>query len=90
MHICLQMYRFVVHGCITCKNQNIPWSLVSFVFGHRDFKACKEWETQIMASLEMQVGRPKNLLVYILLCVRICFIFYHIVSSFGGFIAYIV
>lgn len=69
MHICLQMHRFVVHGCLVRKNRNSPWRLVSYLFGHRELTACQEWSTRIMDSLGKQVGRPRNLLVHVLLVI---------------------
>uniref|UniRef100_A0A2P2KQR3 Ceramide kinase n=1 Tax=Rhizophora mucronata TaxID=61149 RepID=A0A2P2KQR3_RHIMU len=63
-----EMYRFTVHGVQKSQSQPCLWALTSYTFGHKDLQTCQIWIDQINASLNIDVGRPKNLLV--------CSIFY--------------
>ncbi|XP_020576292.1 ceramide kinase isoform X2 [Phalaenopsis equestris] len=60
-----EMYRFVVHGFQRGKNSTSPLVLSAHTFGHRDLQACQELFEQIDACVKLQVGRPKNLLVFV-------------------------
>ena len=59
----LQMYRFSVHGVRKSIMQPCLWVLVEYTFGHKDLQTCQIWVDRINASLNLEVGRPKNLLV---------------------------
>lgn len=58
-----QMYRFTVYSFQRSKSQPAQWVLTTFTFGHEDQQTCQMWVNQIDASLVLQDGRPKNLLV---------------------------
>ncbi|XP_020263375.1 ceramide kinase [Asparagus officinalis] len=60
-----EMNRFVVHGFYKKKNYNSPWVLSSYIFGHEDFQTCKTWVDRLHARINMEVGRPKSLLVFV-------------------------
>ncbi|XP_049933498.1 ceramide kinase isoform X2 [Nymphaea colorata] len=60
-----EMHRFVVHGFRRSKTQPSLWVLASYIFGHKDLKACKTWVEKIDNVLTQDVGRPKNLLVFV-------------------------
>lgn len=60
-----EMYRFTVHSFQRSKSQPTQWVLTTFTFGHEDQQTCEMWVNQIDASLLLQVGRPKNLLVFV-------------------------
>ncbi|PKA61138.1 Sphingosine kinase 1 [Apostasia shenzhenica] len=60
-----ELYRFVVHGFQKAKNGPSPCVLSAYTFGHRDLQACQTWVDQINACIQMQVERPKNLLVFV-------------------------
>ncbi|XP_038877138.1 ceramide kinase isoform X7 [Benincasa hispida] len=60
-----EMYRFTVHCFQRSKSQPAQWVLTKFTFGHEDQQTCQMWVNQIDASLVLQVGRPKNLLVFV-------------------------
>ncbi|XP_077235358.1 diacylglycerol kinase family protein isoform X3 [Tasmannia lanceolata] len=60
-----EMYRFVVHGFQKSKTRHSPWILSEYIFGHKDPQTCQTWVGQISASVRMEVGRPKNLLVFV-------------------------
>ncbi|CAK9311160.1 unnamed protein product [Citrullus colocynthis] len=60
-----EMYRFTVHSFQRSKSQPTQWVLTTFTFGHEDQQTCQMWVNQIDASLLLQVGRPKNLLVFV-------------------------
>ncbi|XP_020693836.1 ceramide kinase isoform X2 [Dendrobium catenatum] len=64
-HNSTEMYRFVVHGFQRGKNSTSPYVLSTYTFGHRDSHACRELFDQINACMKLQVGRPKNLLVFV-------------------------
>lgn len=58
----MQIYRFTVHGFQRSKTPSI-WVLAAYTFGHKDLHTCQMWVNQINASLDLEQGRPKNLLV---------------------------
>lgn len=58
-----QMYRFTVHSFQKSKAQPNLWVLAVYTFGHKDLPTCEMWVNRVNASLNMEVGRPKNLLV---------------------------
>lgn len=58
----MQIYRFTVHGFQRSKTPSI-WVLATYTFGHKDLHTCQMWVNQINASLDLEQGRPKNLLV---------------------------
>ncbi|XP_023534408.1 ceramide kinase isoform X1 [Cucurbita pepo subsp. pepo] len=60
-----QMYRFTVHSFQRSKSQPAHWALTMFTFGHEDQQTCQMWVNQINASLDLEVERPKNLLVFV-------------------------
>ena len=57
------MHRFTVHGFIRSKNQPSQWNLSAYTFGHKNLQTCEMWVNQLNASLNLDVGRPRNLLV---------------------------
>ncbi|MED6191858.1 hypothetical protein PIB30_004518 [Stylosanthes scabra] len=61
----IKLYRFMVHGFIRSKNQPSLWIPYTFTFGHKDFRVCEMWVNKLNASLNSDVGRPKNLLVFV-------------------------
>ncbi|KAK7401435.1 hypothetical protein VNO78_12918 [Psophocarpus tetragonolobus] len=61
----IKMYRFTVHGFIRSKNQPSQCILVEYTFGHKNLQTCRIWVNQLNASLKHEVGRPKNLLVFV-------------------------
>ncbi|KAG9452209.1 hypothetical protein H6P81_005113 [Aristolochia fimbriata] len=61
----VMMYRFAVHGFQKSKAQNSPWVPVVYIFGNSDVETCLLWTERINASLSLQPGRPKNLLVFV-------------------------
>ncbi|KAJ4955621.1 hypothetical protein NE237_012404 [Protea cynaroides] len=60
-----EMFRFMVHGFQRSKTQCSLWILATYTFGHKDLQICQTWVNQINASVEMQVDRPKSLLVFV-------------------------
>ncbi|XP_008437007.2 ceramide kinase isoform X4 [Cucumis melo] len=60
-----EMYRFTVYSFQRSKSQPAQWVLTTFTFGHEDQQTCQMWVNQIDASLVLQDGRPKNLLVFV-------------------------
>lgn len=61
----MEMYRFTVHGFTRSKNQPSQWILAEYTFGHKNLQTCQMWVNQLNASLRHEVGRPKNLLVFV-------------------------
>ncbi|KAK1305409.1 Sphingosine kinase 1 [Acorus calamus] len=59
------MYRFVVHGYQKSRTRHSLWVLASYTFGHEDLQACHAWVDCISASIGLDVGRPKNLMVFV-------------------------
>ncbi|XP_068634886.1 ceramide kinase isoform X2 [Aristolochia californica] len=59
------MYRFAVHAFQKSQTQNSPWVPVMYIFGYNDTQTCLMWTKRINASLSLQAGRPKNLLVFV-------------------------
>lgn len=61
----LEIYRFTVHGFQRSKALPSLRVLVAYTFGHNDLQTCQMWVNQINASLALEQGRPKNLLVFV-------------------------
>ncbi|KAK7322456.1 hypothetical protein VNO77_25837 [Canavalia gladiata] len=61
----LKMYHFTVHGFIRSKNQPSQWILAEYTFGHKNLQTCQMWVDKLIASLKNEVGRPRNLLVFV-------------------------
>ncbi|KAK9913987.1 hypothetical protein M0R45_037786 [Rubus argutus] len=59
-----EIFRFTVHGFQRSKTPSI-WVLATYTFGHKDLHTCQMWVNQINASLDLEQGRPKNLLVFV-------------------------
>jgi len=59
----MQMYRFTVHGFQRSKTQSSLWVLAVYTFCHKDLQTCQMWVDRINASLNLELGRPRNLLV---------------------------
>ncbi|KAF3433182.1 hypothetical protein FNV43_RR24284 [Rhamnella rubrinervis] len=60
-----EMYRFTVHGFQRSKTLPSLWVLTVYTFGHEDLQTCQIWVNRLNASLNLEVGRPKNLLVFV-------------------------
>ncbi|XP_048326354.1 ceramide kinase isoform X2 [Ziziphus jujuba] len=60
-----EMYRFTVHGFHRSKTRSSLWVPSVFTFGLDNLQTCQMWVNRINSSLALQVGRPKNLLVFI-------------------------
>uniref|UniRef100_A0A5B7ADM8 Putative ceramide kinase n=1 Tax=Davidia involucrata TaxID=16924 RepID=A0A5B7ADM8_DAVIN len=60
-----EMYRFVVHGVQRSKTQSSLWAPSVYTFGHKDLQTCQMWVNRVNASLNMETGRPKSLLVFV-------------------------
>lgn len=60
-----KMYRFTVHGVQRSKTQPSLYSLAAYTFGHKDLETSQIWVDHINASLKLELGRPRNLLVFI-------------------------
>ncbi|KAL3524130.1 hypothetical protein ACH5RR_016964 [Cinchona calisaya] len=60
-----EMYRFKVHGVQKSKTYPSIWTPSIYTFGHTDFQTCHMWVNRINASLDKEVDRPKNLLVFV-------------------------
>ncbi|KAL9240367.1 hypothetical protein vseg_014595 [Gypsophila vaccaria] len=65
LHRDLEMYCFVVHGMQKSKANSSLWQLVEYTFGHRDQLVCQTLVNQINSHLDKEIGRPKNLLVFV-------------------------
>ncbi|XP_010275379.1 PREDICTED: ceramide kinase-like isoform X2 [Nelumbo nucifera] len=60
-----KMYRFVVHGVQRSKTNCSLWVLATCTFGHTDLQTCQVWINRINDSINKEVGRPKNLLIFV-------------------------
>ncbi|XVF08508.1 hypothetical protein REPUB_Repub07fG0009200 [Reevesia pubescens] len=60
-----EMNHFVVHSFQKSKSEPCLWILVVCTFGHKDLQTCQMWVNKINDSLNKEVGRPKNLLVFV-------------------------
>ncbi|KAM5557023.1 ceramide kinase [Rosa sericea] len=60
-----EMYRFTVHGFQSSRTLPSVRVLATYTFGHKDLHICQIWVNQIKASLDLEQGRPKNLLVFV-------------------------
>ncbi|XP_058721934.1 ceramide kinase-like isoform X2 [Vicia villosa] len=61
----IKMYHFTVHGFIRSKNQPSQWILTEYTFGHENLQTCETWVNQLNELLKLEVGRPRNLLVFV-------------------------
>ncbi|KAK7271560.1 hypothetical protein RJT34_27566 [Clitoria ternatea] len=61
----LKMYRFTVHGFVRSNSQPSQYIPVEYTFGHKNFQLCQTWVNKLDASLKLEVGRPRNLLVFV-------------------------
>ncbi|XP_052111263.1 ceramide kinase [Arachis duranensis] len=61
----IKLYRFMVHGFIRSKNQLSQWIPTTYTFGHKDFRVCEMWVNKLNVFLDHDVGRPRNLLVFV-------------------------
>ncbi|KAK8657877.1 hypothetical protein V6N13_036096 [Hibiscus sabdariffa] len=59
------MNHFTVHTFQKSKSQPCLWILASYTFGHQDLQTCQMWVKKINGTLDKEVGRPKNLLVFV-------------------------
>ncbi|XP_047322991.1 ceramide kinase-like isoform X2 [Impatiens glandulifera] len=59
------MYRFSVHVGQRSNSQPSIWVPSVFTFGSEDPQICQTWVNQINISLNREMGRPKNLLVFV-------------------------
>ncbi|XP_050156325.1 ceramide kinase-like [Malus sylvestris] len=62
----VQVYRFTVHGFQQSKALPSLLVLAAYTFGHKDLQTCQMWVEQINASVALEQGRPKNLLVIVI------------------------
>ncbi|KAE9593996.1 putative ceramide kinase [Lupinus albus] len=60
-----KMYRFTVHGFTRSRSQPSQLILAEYTFGHGNLQTCQMWVNQISSSLNLEVGRPRNLLVFV-------------------------
>lgn len=60
-----EVFRFTVHGFRRSKAHPSLWGMAVYTFGHKNLQTCQMWVNQIYASLNMEIGRPKNLLVFV-------------------------
>ncbi|XP_022737150.1 ceramide kinase-like [Durio zibethinus] len=60
-----EMNHFAVHSFQKSKSQPCLWILAMYTFGHKDLQTCQMWVNKINDSLNKEVGRPKNLLVFV-------------------------
>nr|GMC92938.1 ceramide kinase isoform X1 [Ipomoea batatas] len=60
-----EMYRFTVHYVQKSRNHPTVWIPSQYCFGHKDLRTCQMWVNQIRATLCLQGGRPKSLLVFV-------------------------
>ncbi|CAO2839099.1 unnamed protein product [Amaranthus hypochondriacus] len=65
MHKVSNMNLFVVHAIRRSATKASLWNLVEYTFGHRDQNLCQMLVDKIKVCLEKQIGRPKNLLVFV-------------------------
>ncbi|MBA0718473.1 hypothetical protein Golax_006220 [Gossypium laxum] len=59
------MNHFMVYTFQKSKSQPCLWSLAVYKFGNKDLQTCQMWVNKINDSLSKEVGRPKNLLVFV-------------------------
>ncbi|KAK3221129.1 hypothetical protein Dsin_015099 [Dipteronia sinensis] len=60
-----EMYLLKVHGFKKSKTKPCLWVPATYTFGHKDLSTCEMWVNLVNASLNREVGRPKNLLVFV-------------------------
>ncbi|RLM61734.1 ceramide kinase isoform X1 [Panicum miliaceum] len=61
----IEMHRFVVHGITRTRKRPSPWVHCEYIFGHKDLKTCKNWFERLMACINNEGDRPKNLMVFV-------------------------
>ncbi|GMJ00171.1 ACCELERATED CELL DEATH 5 [Hibiscus trionum] len=59
------MNHFIVYTFQKSKSQPCLWILAAYTFGHQDLQTCQMWVNKINGSLDKEIGRPKNLLVFV-------------------------
>lgn len=59
----VQMFRFTVHGFLRNETKPSTWVLATYTFGHKNLQTCQMWVNRLNASLNLEVGRPRNLMV---------------------------
>nr|TKW40697.1 hypothetical protein SEVIR_1G262800v2 [Setaria viridis] len=59
------MHRFVVHGITRTRKRPSPLVPCEYIFGHGDLKTCKIWFDRLMACINNEGDRPKNLMVFV-------------------------
>ncbi|KAF5731048.1 Diacylglycerol kinase family protein isoform 1 [Tripterygium wilfordii] len=60
-----KMYHFSVHSFERSKSQPSLLTLVMYAFSHNNMETCQMWVNRINDSLNKDIGRPKNLLVFV-------------------------
>ncbi|XP_022737487.1 ceramide kinase-like isoform X2 [Durio zibethinus] len=53
------------HDSEKSKSQACLWIVAMYSFGHKDLQTCQMWVNKINDSLNKEVGRPRNLLVFV-------------------------
>uniref|UniRef100_K3YQY0 Ceramide kinase n=1 Tax=Setaria italica TaxID=4555 RepID=K3YQY0_SETIT len=61
----IEMHRFVVHGITRTRKRPSPLVPCEYIFGHGDLKTCKIWFDRLMACINNEGDRPKNLMVFV-------------------------
>ncbi|CAL4967927.1 unnamed protein product [Urochloa decumbens] len=59
------MHRFVIHGITRTRKRPSTWVPCEYIFGHKDLKTCKNWFERLMACINNEGNRPKNLMVFV-------------------------
>ncbi|XP_062222557.1 ceramide kinase isoform X2 [Phragmites australis] len=59
------MHRFVVHGITRTRKRPSPLLPCEYIFGHKDLNTCKNWFEHLMACINNEGDRPKNLMVFV-------------------------
>ncbi|XP_062163725.1 ceramide kinase isoform X2 [Alnus glutinosa] len=65
VHNDYEMYRFTVHGVRRSTTQPSLWVPAVYTFGHKDLQTCQMWVNHSNASLNLELGRPRNLMVFV-------------------------
>ncbi|CAL5020524.1 unnamed protein product [Urochloa decumbens] len=61
----IEMHRFVIHGITRTRKRPSTWVPCEYIFGHKDLKTCKNWFERLMACINNEGNRPKNLMVFV-------------------------
>ncbi|CAN6232718.1 unnamed protein product [Urochloa humidicola] len=61
----IEMQRFVIHGITRTRKRLPTWVPCEYIFGHKDLKTCKNWFERLMACINNEGNRPKNLMVFV-------------------------